>query len=57
MKIVSDNLISDNVLKKIDERINGYTNDLISEVDQVIIARQQWAPTPWHTERHGYDPT
>ena len=21
------------------------------------LGRQQWAPTPWLTERHGYDPT
>ena len=25
--------------------------------DQAVLGRQQWAPTPWLTERHGYDPT
>ena len=24
---------------------------------QAVLGRQQWAPTPWLTERHGYDPT
>ena len=24
---------------------------------QAGLGRQQWAPTPWLTERHGYDPT
>ena len=23
---------------------------------QAVLGRQQWAPTPWLTERHGYDP-
>ena len=25
--------------------------------DQAVLGRQQWAPTPWLTERHGYGPT
>ena len=24
---------------------------------QAVLGRQQWAPTPWLPERHGYDPT
>ena len=24
---------------------------------QAVLGRQQWAPTPWLTKRHGYDPT
>ena len=24
---------------------------------QAVLGRQQWPPTPWLTERHGYDPT
>ncbi len=24
---------------------------------QAVLGRQSWSATPWHTERHGYDPT
>ena len=35
--------------------LNAYTNCIVG--GQAVLGRQWLDPTPWFTERHGYDPT
>ena len=38
--------------------ISGHANGMSHEVGgQAVLGRQLGKPTPWLTERHGYDPT
>ena len=38
-------------------RNNGYAANAIQVGGQAVLGRQNILPTPWLTERHGYDPT
>ena len=41
-----------------DKASDGDPEQGLKEVGgQALLGRQHVSPTPWHTERHGYDPT
>ena len=50
--------VAASIERPVEVAVNAFTVRLAVEVGgQAVLGRQNILPTPWLTERHGYDPT